>query len=168
MSLSMYQASVPTFLRQLQALSVILDKAMAHAEATGLDPAQLTSARLAPDMLPFTNQIFIATDTAKGCAARLAGVEAPVYADNETTLPELQARIAKTLAYLKDFSPEQIDGSEERTVTLKLRSGEVSFTGQNYLQSFAMPNFFFHVTTAYGLLRQQGVPLGKLDFLGPR
>ncbi|MDD0810180.1 DUF1993 domain-containing protein [Curvibacter sp. RS43] len=168
MSLSMYQASVPTFLRQLQALSVILDKAMAHAEATGLDPAQLTSARLAPDMLPFTNQIFIATDTAKGCAARLAGVEAPVYADSETTLPELQARIAKTLAYLKDFSPEQIDGSEERTVTLKLRSGEVSFTGQNYLQSFAMPNFFFHVTTAYGLLRQQGVPLGKLDFLGPR
>lgn len=164
----MYQASVPTFLRQLQALSVILDKAMAHAQSTGLDPAQLTTARLAPDMLPFTNQIFIATDTAKGCAARLAGVEAPVFADSETTLPELQARIGKTLDYLKTFRPEQIDGSEERAVTLKLRSGEVTFTGLSYLQTFAMPNFFFHVTTAYGLLRQQGVPLGKLDFLGPR
>ena len=168
MNISMYQASVPVFLRQLSALSSILEKAAAHAAAQGSDPAAYGQLRLAPDMLPLTSQIFIAADTAKGCAARLAGIEAPAFPDTEATLPELQARIAKTLDYLKTFAPAQIDGSEAREVVLKLRSGDRHFTGIDYLLSFALPNFFFHVTTAYDLLRHQGVPLGKLDYLGAR
>jgi hypothetical protein len=168
MSISMYRASVPNFVRQLTALSTILDKALAHAESSGLDPAELTTARLAPDMLPFTNQIFIASDTAKGCVARLAGVEIPTFPDTEATLPELKARIAKTVDFLNSFKPEQVDGSEDREVVLKLRSGEIKFSGLDYLQNFVLPNFYFHVTTAYDLLRHKGVPLGKMDFLGSR
>lgn len=167
-TISLYRASVPVFVRQLQALSAMLGKADAHAQAQQLDPAGLTGARLAPDMLPLTSQIYIATDMAKGCAARLAGLDAPAYEDTETTLAELQARIAKTVSYLQGFQASQIDGAEERSITLKLRSGERQFNGLDYLLGFALPNFFFHVTTAYGLLRHQGVPLGKLDFLGAR
>ena len=164
----MYQASVPNFIRQLSALSAILDKALDHVNSQGLDPSVLTTSRLAADMLPFTNQIYIATDTAKGCAARLAGVEIPAFPDTETTLPELKARIAKTIDFLGSLKAEQFEGSESRTVVLKLRSGELSFSGQDYLLGFALPNFYFHVVTAYDLLRHQGVPIGKNDYLGRR
>jgi uncharacterized protein len=167
-SISLYQASIPVFVRQLNALSAILAKAAAHAESQQLDPAQYTSARLAADMLPLTSQVFIATDMAKGCAARLAGVDVPTYEDTESTLPELQARIEKTVAFLQGFQASQIDGAEGKAITLKLRNGERHFIGIDYLLVFVLPNFFFHVTTAYDLLRQQGVPLGKLDFLGAR
>ena len=166
MSLSMYQASIPVFIRMLTNLSAILDKAMAQAEAKKIDLAKVTQARLAPDMLPFTFQIQTATDHAKGCAARLGGIEAPSFPDTETTLPELKARIAKTIDFLKTVKPEQIDGSEERDVTLKLRRGEFNFKGQSYLLSFALPNFYFHLTTAYALLRHNGIDIGKADYIG--
>ena len=167
MSLSMYQASVPVFIRALSNLSAILDKAVAQADAKKLDPSVLINARLAPDMLPFTAQIQIATDTAKGCAARLAGIEVPSFADTETTFPELKARLAKTIEFLKSVKPEQVDGSEQRSVTLKQRTGELHFHGQAYLLGFVLPNFFFHVTTAYALLRHNGVVIGKQDYIGP-
>lgn len=166
MSLSMYEASIPVLLRGLGQLKVILDKAAAHADARKIDPAVFINARLAPDMFPFARQVQIATDTAKGCAARLAGVEIPSYADTETTFPELDARIAKTTAFLKSVDRTKVDGSAERTVTLKLRGTDVSFTGRNYLLAFVLPNFFFHLTTAYAILRHNGVELGKADFLG--
>jgi hypothetical protein len=166
MSLSMYQASVPVFLRMLTNLSAILDKAAKHAEARKIDPTVFVNARLAPDMFALARQVQVATDSAKGCAARLAGVEVPSYADTEATFPELQARIAKTVDFIKSLKPAQIDGSEDRTVTLKLRGKDVSFKGQPYLLTFAMPNFYFHVTTAYDILRHNGVEVGKMDFLG--
>jgi hypothetical protein len=162
----MYQASVPVFIRMLTNLSAILDKAVAQAEAKKIDPSVLIKARLAPDMLPFTFQIQTATDHAKGCTARLAGIEPPSFADTETTFPELKARIAKTIEFLKSVKPEQLDGTEERDITLKLRRGEFHFKGQAYLLSFALPNFFFHVTTAYALLRHNGIEIGKQDYLG--
>lgn len=168
MSLSMYQASIPVFLRMLGNLSAILDKAAAHAEAKKIDPAVLIKDRLAPDMLPFSFQVQTATDAAKGCAARLAGIEAPSFADTEATFPELKERIAKTIAFLQSVNAAQIDGSEERSITLKLRAGEFQFQGQGYLLHFALPNFFFHLTTAYAILRHNGVELGKADFLGGR
>ena len=168
MSLSMYQASIPVLVRMLGNLSAILDKAAAHAETKKIDPAVLIKDRLAPDMLPFSFQVQTATDTAKGCAARLAGIEAPSFPDTEATFPELKERIAKTIAFLQTVKPAQIDGSEERNVTLKLRVGEIQFQGQSYLLTFALPNFFFHVTTAYAILRHNGVELGKQDFLGGR
>ena len=166
MSLTMYQASITVFIRTLGNLSNILDKAAAHAEAKKIDQGVFVNARLAPDMFPLSRQVQIATDMAKGCAARLAGIEVPSYEDNETTFADLQARIAKTIAFLQTVTAEQIDGSEERTVTLKLRGKEVNFIGQPYLLDFVLPNVFFHVTTAYGILRHNGVELGKLDFLG--
>lgn len=166
MSISMYQASVPRFIHMLGNLSAILAKAQAHAQARKIDESAYTGFRLAPDMLPFTRQIMIATDTAKGCAARLAGVTPPVYEDTEKTLDELQARIAKTVAYLQTFKPEQIDGSEEKEVTLKRRDGEEHYQGLHYLQWHAIPNFFFHVSMAYAILRHNGVEIGKRDFLG--
>ncbi len=166
MSLSMYQASVPVFTRILENLAAILKKAEAHAEAKGFDAAVLVNARLAPDMFPLARQIQIASDSAKGCAARLAGVEPPTYLDTETTFAELQERIAKTIAFLKGLAAEQIDGSEDHTITLKLRGTEVSFVGQPYLLNFVLPNFYFHATAAYLILRHNGVELGKMDFLG--
>ena len=166
MTLSMYQASVPVFRRALTNLSAILKKGAAHAEAKKFDPAVLVNARLAPDMLPFSRQIQIAVDHARGAAARLAGMERPPVPDTETTLDELQARIASTLAYIGTFAPEQIDGSEEREIVLPLRSGEVKLKGQPYLLDFALPNFWFHVTTAYAILRHNGVDVGKTDFIG--
>ncbi|PLZ02976.1 DUF1993 domain-containing protein [Burkholderia sp. WAC0059] len=166
MSLSMYQASVPVLLRGLENLQAIIGKGEAHAAEKQIDPSVLTGFRLFPDMLPFTRQIYIATDTAKGCAARLAGVEAPKFDDVEMTFGELEARVQKTIDYLKTFEPGQIDGSETRSITLKMRSGPLEFTGQSYLLQFVLPNFYFHLTTAYDILRHNGVELGKLDYLG--
>lgn len=168
MSISMFQASVPVLVRGLTSLQAIIGKAQAHAAEKQIDPTVFTSARLFPDMLPLARQIHIATDTAKGCAARLADVEAPKFDDVEVTFDELHARIQKTIDYLNSFKPEQIDGSETRTITLKMRSGPIEFTGQSYLLSFVLPNFYFHVTTAYDILRHNGVELGKLDYLGAR
>ncbi|WP_269532993.1 DUF1993 family protein [Chitinimonas sp. BJYL2] len=167
MSLSMYQASIPVFIRMLGNLSNLLDKALAHAEAKKFDPTILVNGRLAPDMFPLSRQIQIATDGVKGCAARLAGVEIPSYADTETTIDELKARIARTVAFLQTFTPAQIDGTEDKTVTLKLRGEETQFQGQPYLLDFVLPNLYFHITTAYAILRHNGVEIGKRDYLGP-
>jgi hypothetical protein len=166
MSLSMYQASIPVFIRMLGNLSTILGKAAAYAEAKKIDPSVLINARLAPDMLPLAFQVWTACDSAKGCAARLAGIDIPSHPDTETTFPEFQARIAKTIEFLQSVSAAQIDGSEERTVVLKLRTQEVQYKGQAYLLTFALPNFYFHTTTAYAILRHNGLDIGKADFLG--
>jgi uncharacterized protein len=166
MTLSMYQASVPVFLRALGNLTAVLKKAAAHAEAKKIDPSALLQARLYPDMFPLIRQIQIATDTAKGCAARLAGLEPPRYEDGEASFAEVLARIEKTCAYAQSIKPEQIDGSEARPVSLKLRGQTVAFSGVAYLLNFVLPNFFFHVTTAYDILRHNGVELGKQDYLG--
>ncbi len=166
MTISMYQASVPVLTRMLNNLAAILEKGAAHAEAKKIDPAVLVSGRLYPDMLPLSKQIQIATDMAKGCVARLAGQEPPKHEDGETTFPELVARINKTAAYISTFKPQQIDGSEEKTITLQMRSGPLTFAGMPYLLNFVYPNFYFHVTTAYDILRHSGVEVGKQDFLG--
>jgi hypothetical protein len=162
----MYQASVPIFIRMLGNLSAILGKAAAYAEAKKIDPAVLINARLAPDMRPLSFQVQTACDNAKGCAARLAGIEAPSHPDTETTFAELQARITKTIDFLQSVSAAQVDGSEERTIILKMRAQEVQFQGQAYLLTFALPNFYFHITTAYAILRHNGLEIGKADFLG--
>lgn len=166
MTLSMYQASIPVFVRMLGNLSAILEKGGAFAGARKVDPSVLVNARLAPDMLPLSRQVQIASDGAKGCAARLAGVEVPSYPDTETTFPELEARIAKTLDFLKSIAASQIDGSEERPISLKFGGTPISFRGQDYLLTFALPHVLFHVTTAYNILRHNGVELGKMDYLG--
>lgn len=163
---SLYQVSIPVFIRILSNLSTLLDKGAAHAEAKKYDPSVLVNARLAPDMFALARQIQVASDSAKGLAARLAGVEVPSWPDEEKTIAELQARIAKTIDYLKSFKPEQIDGQEERTVTMKAGPNEYSFKGIDFLLGFAIPNFFFHVTTAYNILRHNGVDVGKMDYLG--
>jgi len=166
MPLSMYQASVPVFTRGLGVLSTLLDKTVAHAEAKKIEPAAFISLRLTVDMYPLGRQVQAASDAAKSGAARLAGIEPPSLPDTETTFPELQARIAKTVEFLKSVEPAKIDGSEARVIILKMRAGELKIPGQNYLLGFAIPNFFFHITTAYDILRQNGVPIGKLDYLG--
>ena len=162
----MYQASVPRFINALNSLSAILDKAQAHVDAKKLDEATLTSFRLFPDMLPMARQILIATDTAKGLAARLAGVDIPVYEDTEKTLGELKARIAKTVAYLQTFKPEQIDGTEDKEIVIKRGDKETRYTGMQFLLGHAVPNVYFHITTAYNILRHNGVEIGKRDYLG--
>ena len=166
MTISMYQASIPVFLRSLGNLSAILEKAAAHAEQHKIDPAVLLSTRLYPDMFPLSRQIQIATDMAKGAVARLAGVERPVHEDNETTFEQMQARIAKTLTFIRSIRPDQVDGSEDKVITLTLRGTDVQFAGQPYLLHYALPNVFFHLTTAYAILRHCGVALGKPDFIG--
>ncbi|MEQ1622377.1 MAG: DUF1993 domain-containing protein [Methylococcales bacterium] len=166
MSVTMYQASIPSFVRMLGNLSVILEKAAAHAEVKKIDPAIFVNARLAPDMFPLSRQVQIATDMVKGAAARLAGLEVPSYEDNETTFADLQARIAKTVAFIQSLSAEQIDGSEERQIVLKFGSRELSFLGQPYLLDFVIPNFHFHLTTTYAILRHNGVDIGKKDYIG--
>ncbi len=166
MSLSMYQASTPMFVRQLTALTAILKTAAAFAEARKIDPSVLLNARLAPDQFALTRQVQIATDGAKGGIARLAGLEAPAYPDDETTFEQLEARLTKTIAFLQSVPADQVDGSEERPINIKLRSGELNFTGQDFLLHFVIPNFFFHVTTAYAILRHNGVEIGKRDYLG--
>jgi hypothetical protein len=166
MAMSMYQASVPALSQTLRNLRNILQKAAAHVEAKKLDPSTLTNFRLFPDMFPLSRQIQIATDMAKSCAARLAGSEPPKWDDNEKTFDELVARVDKALDYLKGFKPAQIDGSEEREVTLKSPRGEMKFKGQPFLIHFVLPNFYFHATTSYNILRHNGVELGKMDFIG--
>jgi hypothetical protein len=162
----MYRASVPVFVRMLGNLRVLLEKGAAHAEARKFDATLLADSRLFVDMFPLARQVCIATDGAKGAAARLAGVEPPRFEDTERTLPELMARIDRTIAFLKTLSAEQFEGSETRAITLSLRSGALHFDGQDYLLDFALPNFYFHVTTAYNILRHNGVEIGKMDFLG--
>ena len=166
MKLSMYQASVTAFTRQLNNLLAILDKAAAHADAKKIDPKVLINSRLFPDMFPLVRQIQIATDTARGGAARLAGVEVPAQEDTETTFPELVARIRKTVSYLETLKAEQFEGSEDRTVTWQTRSSTKTMQGLPYLQNHLLPNLYFHITTAYNILRHSGVELGKQDFLG--
>lgn len=166
MSISMYQASAPAFLQMLNALNIILDKAEADATQRKIDPTVLLNYRLAPDMFAFTRQIQLTTDFAKGPMARLAGVEIPKYEDTEATLPELKARIAKTIAYVKSIKPDAIDGSEAREITFPVGGKPTTFKGQDYLVNFALPNFYFHATTAYAILRHCGVGIGKGNFLG--
>jgi hypothetical protein len=166
MTISMYTASVPRLSHTLKNLSEILTKGEQHAAARKIDPAVLCGARLYPDMFPLVRQVQIACDTAKGCAARLAGMDAPRHEDVETTFPELQQRIARTIAFIESVPAGKVDGSEERRIVLTLRGQEVGFTGLQYLTGFAMPNFYFHVVTVYDILRHNGVELGKRDFLG--
>ena len=167
MTISMYSASVPIFTRQLTAMLSWLDKAQAHAEARKFDPANFLIQRLAVDMLTLAVQIRIAGDTAKGCAARLAGVDIPKYEDNETSLDDFRARIRKTIDFINSVPAESISGSEDKVITLPRPSGDPRvFSGEVYLKHFALPNFFFHCTMAYALLRQSGVDVGKMDFLG--
>jgi len=163
---SMYEFLVPTANRMLGNLSTLLDKAAAHAEAKKFDPANLMTARLAPDMHPFTRQVQIACDQVKGAAARLTGAEVPSHPDVETTLAELKARIAKTLEFVNSVDPAAFAGSEDRTITLKSPTRELQFSGIDYLRGFVLPNFYFHITMAYALLRHNGVEIGKFDYLG--
>ena len=167
MSLSMYQASVPLFIRSLTNLSAILKKGEAHAQAGKIEPAVFVNARLYPDMFPLVRQVQLASDSAKGCAARLAGQEPPAMPDTEQTFTELFARIDKTVAFLKTLKPAQFEGSEDRVIELKMRDRTLSVKGQNYLLERALPNMYFHITTAYDILRHNGVEIGKKDFLGP-
>lgn len=162
----MYQASIPPLTRVLSNLANILEKGAAHAEAKKIDPTVLINSRLYPDMLPLVKQIQIASDVARKGAARLAGLEAPKIEDDETTFPELIARLKKATAYLETFTPEQIDGSEEKSISLPMGEKTMTFGGLPYLCSFVLPNVYFHVTTAYNILRHCGVELGKLDYLG--
>ena len=166
MAISMYAASVPVFIKNLENLATVLRMAAEQAATRKIEPSMLIGMRLAPDMLPLARQVQIASDNAKGPAARLAGVERPAYEDNEATFDELQARIAKTIEFLKTIKPEQIDGSEDREVSFPVRGEDRKFRGEAYLLHFALPNFFFHVVTAYAILRHAGIQVGKLDYLG--
>lgn len=168
MTISMYQASVPVFQSMLNGLSHVLQRGEAYAVEKGLEPRELIEARLAPDMFPLVKQVQIATDHAKGASARLAGREVPKFEDIERTFAELKERIDKTRALLDTFAAADIDGSEDRSIVLPMRTGERTFSGMAYLLHFAMPNFYFHVTTAYDILRHEGAPLGKMDFFGVR
>lgn len=166
MGISMYQASAPRFASTLRNLSAILDKAQAHCEARKIDPVLLAAWRLTPDMFPLSRQVQIACDTAKGAVARLSGAEIPKHEDTERDFAELKARIARTCAFIEGFKPAQLDGTEDRDIVLRLSGREVTFKGMQYLLGFALPNFYFHVTTAYAILRQNGVDVGKRDYIG--
>jgi uncharacterized protein len=167
MSLSMHSASVPVFTRMFASMQVWLNKSQAYAEARKFDPNNFLQLRLAPDMLPLTRQVQICTDGAKGCVARLAGVDVPKWDDSETTFDDVRARITKASDYVQTFAAAQIDGTEAKEIVLPTRSGEpLRMTGENFLRFFVLPNFYFHATTAYALLRHGGVDLGKKDFLG--
>lgn len=166
MTISMYDVSVPVFTRGLGQLSHVLDKGLAHVKATDGDPAALVQARLAPDMLTLAGQVQRASDACKLGVARIAGVSAPPFADTEASFDDLQARIAKTVDFLNSVDRAAIDGHEDRNVLLKVGGQELSFEAQRYLLQFALPNFFFHVTTAYAVLRNAGVAVGKRDYLG--
>ncbi|HEY0684137.1 MAG TPA: DUF1993 domain-containing protein [Steroidobacter sp.] len=166
MSLSLYEVTIPTFLLSLRNLKAILEKAVAHAEARKFDPNVFVSMRLYPDMLPLNRQVQIASDAAKGAAARLSGTEPPKFEDTETTMPELLARVNKTIDYLQSFKPEQFGGDDSRTVTIKTPRATLNFKAADFVRHWALPNFFFHVTTTYALLRHGGVEIGKTDYLG--
>lgn len=165
MSFSMFHAAVPGILQTLKALDGILAKAEAHAQERNIDPAVLLNYRLAPDMFALTRQVQLVTDFAKGTMARLAGGEIPKYEDVETTIPELRARIANVTAFVQGFAPADLDGSETRDMTLPIGGQPTTFKGQDYLVNVVLPNFYFHATTAYAILRHCGVPIGKRDFL---
>jgi hypothetical protein len=166
MSLSYFQLSVPVFLRGLDNLSKILDKAVEYANTNDIALDELLQARLAPDMYTLIGQVQIASDASKLCTARLAGVTPPSFPDTETTLEDVRERIAKTQAFIRSVTPEQYEANAGNTITMKLPAQEVTFTQQDYLLNLALPNFYFHLTTAYDILRHKGVPIGKLDFLG--
>lgn len=166
MTISMYQASIPTMIRVLDNLAAVLEKAAAHCEAKKIDPSVLVNARLYPDMFPLKQQVQIASDTAKAGGARLAGMEPPSYTDDEETFPQLVERARKTVKYLETLKPGQIDGGEDRTITWKAGENTRSMKGQPYLLNRVFPNLFFHASTAYGILRHNGVDIGKQDFLG--
>ena len=167
MSLSMHASSVPVFVRMFSNTLAWLDKAQAHAQARKFDPANYLGMRLAPDMLPLTRQIQIATDGAKGCVARLAGQEVPKWDDTEATMDDLAARLKRAVDYVQTFTPQQLDGTEGREIVLPMRTGEpLRFNGESYLKHFVLPNLYFHSTITYALLRHAGVELGKRDFLG--
>jgi hypothetical protein len=166
MTISMYQASVPRFANILGNLSNIMDKTQAHIDARKIADATLTGYRLFPDMLPLTTQVQIACDAAKGVVARLAGIDAPVFEDNEKTIADLKARIAKTIAFIQSVSPAQIDGTEDKAIVTKRGDKETHYKGMQFLLGHAIPNFYFHVSTTYNILRHNGVEIGKRDYLG--
>ena len=166
MTISMYQASAPRFANMLRNLAALIEKADAHCAAKKIDPAALTAFRLYPDMFAFTRQVQIACDTAKGAVARLAGAEIPKHEYIEQSFAELKSRIAKTIDFIESVKPERIDGSEDKEIVLPMRSGERRYKGMQYLLGFAYPNFYFHLTTAYNILRHNGVEIGKADFIG--
>jgi hypothetical protein len=166
MTISMYQASVPRFINILSNLSKILDKAQAHIDAKKIADATLTGDRLFPDMLPLTAQVQIACDAAKGVVAKLSGVDAPALEDKETTLAELKARIAKTVSFIQSVPAEKIDGTEDKAIVTKRGDKETHYTGMQFLLGHAVPNFYFHVSTTYNILRNNGVEIGKRDYLG--
>ena len=166
MTISMYQASVPVYLQYLKATSNVLDKGAAFAETRKIDPATLLQARLYPDMHPLVKQVQIFTDQAVRGISRLAGTEPPSFPDTEESFAELKARIEKASAHVSSFTAAQIDGSEERNIVMKTPRGDMNFKGQMYLLGFSLPNFFFHATTTYSILRHVGVELGKMDFMG--
>ena len=166
MTISMFQASVPRLINALNNLSHILDKAQAHIDAKKINASALIQFRLYPDMLNFTRQVQIASDTAKGVVARLAGVEIPAYEDNEQSIADLKARIAKTIAFIQGFKPEQIDGTEDKDIITKRGEKETHYKGMQFLLGHAIPNVYFHTTTAYAILRHNGVEVGKRDYLG--
>jgi hypothetical protein len=166
MTVSIYEVSIPVLIRGLTNLSAVLDKAAAHAEAKKIDPVVLAQARLFPDMHPLTRQVQIACDTAKGAGGRLADIEIPKHEDNEVNLAQLKQRIGKTLDFLKTVKPSQLEGAESRSIEIKTPNRTLSFTGLSYLNHFVLPNFYFHETIAYALLRENGVEVGKMDFIG--
>ena len=166
MTISMYQASVPRIVNMLNSLNHILDKAQTHVESKKWNEAALTQFRLYPDMLPLTKQVQIASDTAKGVMARLAGVESPVYADDEETIAQLKERVNKTIAYVQGFTAAQIDGTEDKDIVTKRGDKETHYKGMQFLLGHAMPNLYFHITTTYAILRHNGVEIGKRDYLG--
>ena len=168
MTISMYEASVPVFAARLKALSNVLAAAEKNALDRKIDPQVFLTSRLAPDMYALTRQVQIATDHAKGAPSRLAGREVPKYEDHEASFADLEARIAKTIAYLETFSAADLDGSDDKIIELKLGGRETTLSGLQYLLHLAMPNFYFHITTAYDILRHNGVPLGKATFIGAR
>lgn len=166
MSLSMHSASIPYFVRALNNLSAILKKGAAHAQGNDIDPTIFVTSRLFPDMLPLSSQVQIACDVSKGAAARFSDIEAPSFEDTEASFEELEERISKTIAFLNSVPAEKIDGTEKKAIKFKAGTMEIDFVGATYLSMWALPNIYFHVTTAYNILRHNGVVLGKLDFLG--
>ncbi len=166
MNISMYNASIPPMIKSLSNLEAILDKAIAHVAARKIEDSAFVEARLFPDMFTFARQIRIATDMSKGAGARLAGIDIPKFEDNEKTLPELKARVRKAIDFLKTLTAAQIDGSEDKAITITAGANTFNFKGLDYLNSWVLPNFYFHVATSYNLLRHGGVEIGKMDFLG--
>jgi len=166
MTISMYSASVPLIKQMLGALSGVLGKAAENATARKIDPSVFVTARLAPDMFTLARQVQVAADMSKGGIARLAGVEIPKYEDDETTLEALQARLAKTIAFIDSIPAAQLDGTEDKAITIQVRQTDMHFTGQRYLLGWVIPNVMFHITTAYNILRHNGVEIGKRDYLG--